>query len=202
MKRIMHLLVGILFLGSSLVASANTDAEALVETVSNRVLQVLTESQATSAANAEELYKQVQQEVESFMDFNAMAKLTLGMKWQDATPEQQQRFTNAYQVLLVRVYSRSLLEHTGENLQVSTSRPGPSAEYVSIAGMLVQVDGSKSTDMNYDLRLVDGKWQAYNVDIGGISLTRDFRSRFAEEIAANGLESLITRLEQGDGFDS
>ncbi|MBU1722933.1 MAG: ABC transporter substrate-binding protein [Gammaproteobacteria bacterium] len=198
----MHLLVGILFLGISLVASANTDAEALVESVSNRVLQVLTESQATSAANAEELYKQVQQEVESFMDFNAMAKLTLGMKWQDATPEQQQRFTNAYQALLVRVYSRSLLEHTGENLQVSTSRPGPSAEYVSIVGMLVQADGNKSTDMNYDLRLVNGKWQAYNVDIGGVSLTRDFRSRFAAEIAANGLESLITRLEQGDGFDS
>ncbi len=201
MKRIVHVFAGILFLCGVAAAFANMDAETLVESVSNRVLKVLAENQAATS-NSEEVLALVQQEVVTFMDFAAMAKLTLGMSWQDATPEQQQRFTNAYRHLLVRKYLLSLSGHVGESLQVATTRPGPSADYVSVIGVLVQADGSKSADMNYDLRLVSGQWQAYNVDIGGISLTRDFRVRFANEIAANGLESLISKLEQGVEFNS
>lgn len=201
MKRIVHVFAGILFLCGVAAAFANMDAETLVESVSNRVLKVLAENQA-AASNSEEVLALVQQEVVAFMDFAAMAKLTLGMSWQDATSEQQQRFTNAYRNLLVRKYLLSLSGHVGESLQVATTRPGPSADYVSVIGVLVQADGSKSADMNYDLRLVSGQWQAYNVDIGGISLTRDFRVRFANEIASNGLESLISKLEQGIEFDS
>lgn len=201
MKKIVHFFTGILFLVGAVTAFANMDAETLVESVSNRVLQVLAENQATTVSNPDEVLALVQQEVLAFMDFGAMAKLTLGMNWQDATPEQQQRFTNAYRNLLIRQYSRSLSGHVGESLQVATTRPGPSADYVSVIGVLVQADGSKSADMNYDLRLVGGQWQAYNVDIGGVSLTRDFRARFASEIAANGLESLISKLEQGVEFD-
>lgn len=201
MKRIVHVFAGILFLCGVAAAFANMDAETLVESVSNRVLKVLAENQAATS-NSEEVLALVQQEVVTFMDFAAMAKLTLGMSWQDATPEQQQRFTNAYRHLLVRKYLLSLSGHVGESLQVATTRPGPSADYVSVIGVLVQADGSKSADMNYDLRLVSGQWLAYNVDIGGISLTRDFRVRFANEIAANGLESLISKLEQGVEFNS
>lgn len=202
MKRIVHFIAGILFLSGTAVAFANLDAETLVENVSNRVLQVLAENQTATSSNPDEVFSLIQQEVLTFMDFSAMAKLTLGMHWQEATPEQQQRFTNAYRDLLVRQYSRFLSEHVGESLQVATTRPGPSAEYVSVIGVLVQGDGRKAADMNYDLRLVDGKWQAYNVDIAGISLTRDFRARFANEITANGLESLISKLEQGVEFES
>lgn len=202
MKRIVHFLVAYLLFGSAVIAFASADAETLVESVSNRVLQVLAENQSASASDPEALYGMVQQEVINFMDFGAMAKLTLGMKWQDATPEQQKRFTDAYRALLIRVYSRSLQGHAGESLQVVASHPGPSAEYVSIEGSLTLADGTRSTEMSYDLRLVNGQWQAYNVDIGGVSLTRDFRTRFADEIAANGLESLISKLEQGSELDS
>lgn len=202
MKRIVHFLAASLLFGSAVIAFASTDAAALVESVSNRVLQVLAENQSASATNPEELYGMVQQEVVNFMDFGAMAKLTLGMNWQEATPEQQKRFTDAYRALLIRVYSRSLQGHAGESLQVLASHPGPSAEYVTIEGTLTLADGSHSTEMSYDLRLVNGQWQAYNVDIGGASLTRDFRARFADEIATNGLESLINKLEQGSELDS
>jgi phospholipid transport system substrate-binding protein len=48
------------------------------------------------------------------------------------------------------------------------------------------------------VHLAGGDWKVYDVTVGGISIASNFRTQFSAEIAQNGLDALIKRLENGD----
>ncbi|HEX2243642.1 MAG TPA: ABC transporter substrate-binding protein, partial [Gammaproteobacteria bacterium] len=51
--------------------------------------------------------------------------------------------------------------------------------------------------VNYSFRFTDGQWKAYDMTIDGLSLVKNFRTSFDNEIERNGLDALIERLERG-----
>ena len=60
------------------------------------------------------------------------------------------------------------------------------------------------TPVNYRMRLSDGKWKTYDLIIEGISYVSNYRSQYAEEFRAKGIETVIEELEakargEGDG---
>jgi phospholipid transport system substrate-binding protein len=45
------------------------------------------------------------------------------------------------------------------------------------------------------LRRTDSGWKVYDVRIEGVSYLQNYRNQFGAEIAANGIDAVIARLE-------
>jgi phospholipid transport system substrate-binding protein len=170
-------------------------AENRVITISNRILQLLEKNKAVLKKNPAALSSLVQKEIIPFIDFDAMAKLTLGKHWRSATPQQRARFTTAYKNMLVRTYATRMLEYAGATMRprssVANNRPG----YVTVRALVFPKNGSP-IPATYELRNKSGQWKAYNVEIAGVNIVTNFRTNFTREVTAKGLDALITRLER------
>lgn len=191
------LIVGLVGLSTNAWAKSNEvkAAENRVLSVSNRILQLLDKNKARLNKNPAALSSLVQNEILPFIDFDAMAKLTLGKHWRTATPAQRTRFTHAYKNMLVRTYAKHLLEYAGATMRAKSSVQNRRPGYVTVRTVVVPKNGAPIA-ANYEVRNKSGQWKAYNVEIAGINMVTNFRTNFTREVSAKGLNSLITRLER------
>ncbi|WP_428100179.1 MlaC/ttg2D family ABC transporter substrate-binding protein [Candidatus Rariloculus sp.] len=120
--------------------------------------------------------------------------LVLGRHGRNASAEQKARFTTALYNYILNRYGRGLLQFDSDRLEILPMRGEPDADRATIRTLIALDDGSK-IPVNYDLRLGSGGWKVYDIVIEGISFARNLRSQIGAEIEANGLDSVILRLE-------
>ena len=120
--------------------------------------------------------------------------LVLGRHARNASAEQKARFTTALYNYIFNRYGRGLLQFDSDRLEILPMRGEPDGDRATIRTLIALDDGSK-VSVNYDLRLGSGGWKVYDIVIEGISYLRNLRSQLGAEIEANGLDSVIARLE-------
>ncbi|MGH8453343.1 MAG: MlaC/ttg2D family ABC transporter substrate-binding protein, partial [Nevskiales bacterium] len=76
-------------------------------------------------SNPQKLYALVEEKILPHFDFDRTSQLVLGKHWKDANPEQRQRFSTAFQRMLVRSYSHALIEYDSERIEWAPLRMGP-----------------------------------------------------------------------------
>ncbi|HXG29907.1 MAG TPA: ABC transporter substrate-binding protein, partial [Nevskiales bacterium] len=64
-----------------------------------------------------QLYALVEQKILPHFDFERISQLVLGQHWRAASPEQRERFSAAFQRMLVRSYSHALIEYDSERIE-------------------------------------------------------------------------------------
>ena len=170
------------------------DAQNTVLKVTTGVVRELSKNKAKYQTDSKFLDAMIRRDMLPFIDFNAMAKLTLGKHWRKASKSQRAKFTNAYREMLVRSYGKIMLKYAGASIRAGNSVAGKRAGYVTVR-TVVTPRGSAPIAANYDVRNLSGKWKAYNVQVGGVNLITNFRTNFTREVSAKGLDALITRLE-------
>jgi phospholipid transport system substrate-binding protein len=142
--------------------------------------------------------KKVRQLVDKNMlphfDTKYSAQLVLGKHWRDATPEQRNRFIEAFYQSLLQNYGEALLEFTPDRLRILPFQ-GKAEEKVATVRSEVRRDNGSRVPVNYSLRRTPEGWKAYDVQIEGVSYVKSFRTDFNAEIQQKGLEPVIQRLE-------
>lgn len=168
-----------------------------------RVLDLLRENEAKLRNDATLVYELVEEEILPLVDFEGMSRLILGRHWRTATPEQRERFVRAFRDTMVRAYAGQLLEHADKRIIVNERRSRNDGNRATVATEIVVGQGRPNIPVVYDLRVVDGRWKAFNLTVESWSLVNNFRTSFGAEIEgggneAEGLERLIQRLERKD----
>ncbi len=171
------------------------EAQASVISITNSVSQELEANKALIKSNPMALEKLVRRRILPFIDFDAMSKLTLGKFWKRATPDQRNRFKDAYREMLVKSYTKTMQRYVGAVIKPGNSAPKGKPGYVTVRTKVFPKGGASLT-ANYDMRKKGGAWKAYNVEIAGINLIANFRTNFTREINQKGLEALIARLSK------
>lgn len=187
-----------LCLGTLPGALAHETPEEAVQARASQVMQVLKERGAELESDPEELYRLVDELILPMVDFEAMAKLTLGSYWRRATPEQRSRFVSEYRTLLVRTYTKSLLEVRDKQLVFLPNRNDPKSDYATVSSELVRGGGQSNLPVVYSLRRVGGQWKVYDLTIEGLSLVKNYRTSFGQEINQIGLEAFLDRLARSN----
>lgn len=170
-------------------------AEDRVIEVSNHILKQLELNKARLNNDPAALTELVRKEILPFIDFDAMAKLTLGKHWRTASSDQRTRFINAYRNMLVHSYAKQLLDYAGATMRAKYSSLNRKPGYVTVRTIVVPKSGAPVA-ANYEVRNKSGSWKAYNVEIAGINMVTNFRTNFSREVTAKGLNALIARLEK------
>lgn len=188
-------LVLCLMLGSLAVADAADKAapEALVQDVSQRVLKVINDDSVPKDGKLTELHGLIHEIVLPVIDFRAFAKLTLGKHWRKASAQQRDQFVDEFQSMLIRTYTKYLLDYHGTSVDVLPPR-GRQKPRRKTVFTEVKLAGRAPLPVNYSFWLRGGEWKVYNVTVDGLSLVQLFRSNFAQEIEQTSLDSLIKRL--------
>ncbi|MCK5903361.1 MAG: ABC transporter substrate-binding protein [Cocleimonas sp.] len=175
----------------------NIQAENAVLTANNAIFNALEQKKEVIKQNPKVLNAIVQRHVLPFIDFEAMAKLTLGKHWKKATGPQRARFLTAYRTMLVNSYAKNMVDYAGAVMTVKSSIPAGRKGYETVR-TLITPKGRSAVAANYDVRNKTGRWKAYNVEILGLNLITNFRTNFTREISRTGLDALTARLEKNN----
>jgi len=184
----------ILSAGSARAIPAAEPPTKLVIETSELVLKVIQEETSAPEPDLSRLYSLVYDAILPVLDFDGFAKLSLGRHWRGATPSQRTQFTEEFKGMLVRTYTKYLLDYAGTRVQLAPRQPAPPGPNSQIVKVLITLPGEAPLQVNYHFRLVKGEWKAYNVVIGGFNLVQLFRREFGEEIDQKGLDAVIERL--------
>ncbi len=166
----------------------------VIREASDQILASLNENREAFAKDSDALYKAIDDILLPRFDRMYSGGLVMGKYWRRATPEQRERFINALYRSLLRTYSDGILSYRGDALEVLPVE-GDISEGKALVETRVTLDTGVVTPVNYRMRLSDGSWKAYDVIIEGISYVSNYRSQYAEEFRAKGIDTVIEELE-------
>ena len=131
------------------------------------------------------------------VNFQRMTASAVGPKWREATPEQQKRLQDEFKVLLVRTYSGALSQVSEESVQMKPMRASPTDTEVVVRS---EIRGrGEPIALEYRLEKTPGQgsgWKIFNLNVLGVWLVETYRSQFAQELNAKGVDGLIATLAE------
>jgi phospholipid transport system substrate-binding protein len=182
-------------------AAAATDNQDPTAVVTATAQGMLTELDKNREAYRKDP-KKIQQLVDTYLlphfDTEYAARGVLGQYWRTATPDQRQRFIDAFYHSLLTNYGSAIAEFTADRLKIFPSNTPPGARIATVRTEIKRSNGD-TVSVNYYLhRAQDGSWKAWDVVIDGISYVNSYRTDFGEQIQQQGIEAVIKRLQAGE----
>jgi phospholipid transport system substrate-binding protein len=179
-------------------AVATATPSELVQAAAQGMLTDLESDRAAYQKDPAKVSGLVEKHLLPHFDTQYAAQLVLGRHWRTATPEQRQRFIDAFYQSLLRNYGSALAEFTGDKLKVFPSQVGPEDQRATVRTEVRRSNGTR-VPVNYALRRTAEGWKAWDVVIEGISYVKSFREDFSAEIEQRGLDALIERINKSSG---
>ena len=173
--------------------SASAAPDALVRDLSNDVLGAIKADKALASGDVARVQKLVDEKILPYVDFQKMTQLAVGRGWRQATPEQRAALTREFRTLLVRTYSGALSQVTDHQVKLRPFRAQPTDTDVMVGTNIVATRGDP-IQLDYRLEKTDAGWKIYDVNILGVWLVENYKTQFASQINAGGVDGLIKTL--------
>jgi len=174
-------------------AEAIESPAVFLERTSNQVIKILRDDHELLQKEPERVYKIVDDYILPHLDDVTMAKLALGKNWKKATKEQKIEFVSEFKDLLIRTYSKSLVEFKDQEINYFPVKLAEDAHKASVKAEVIQ-PGGPSIPMAYRVRIKNNAWKVYDIKIDGISLVTSYRGTFTQEIRKSGIDGLLKYL--------
>jgi phospholipid transport system substrate-binding protein len=130
-------------------------------------------------------------------DVEYAARGVLGKYWATATPDQRQRFIDAFYHSLLVNYGTALANFTSDKLKIFPSNVAPDATRATVRTEVTESNGDRA-QVNYYMHKTPQGWKAWDVVISGISYVNSYRTDFGEQIEQQGIDAVIKRLQSGE----
>jgi phospholipid transport system substrate-binding protein len=174
-------------------ATATAAPEVLVRDLSNEVLAAIKADKALASGDVNRVQKLVDEKILPYVEFEKMTRLAVGRGWRQATPEQRAALTREFRTLLVRTYSGALSQVTDHKVELRPFRAQPADTDVLVRTSVVASRGDP-IQLDYRLEKTDAGWKIYDVNILGVWLVENYKTQFASQINAGGVDGLIKTL--------
>jgi phospholipid transport system substrate-binding protein len=178
-------------------AQAQPGPSEVVESAAKSMLKDLDADRAAYRKDPSKVGGLVEKYLLPHFDIQYSARLVLGKHWASATPEQRERFSNAFYHTLVDNYGSALAEFTSDRLKVYPTKVEPNADRATVRTEVTR-DNGDHVPVSYSLHKTDDGWKAWDVVIEGISYVKSFREDFGAAIDQQGLDAVIDRIEKGN----
>jgi phospholipid transport system substrate-binding protein len=202
-----RLLTGLVVSASGLLAlpasAADEAPDALIKRLSTDVLDSIKADKAIQAGDVSRIVALVDTRIMPYVNFQRMTASAVGPSWRQATPEQKKRLQDEFKILLVRTYAGALSQVSDQTVSMMPMRASPEDKEVLVR---TKVKGNGDPiQLDYRLEKTPGQgagWKIYNINVLGIWLVETYRSQFAQEINAKGIDGLIASLAERNKANS
>jgi phospholipid transport system substrate-binding protein len=171
--------------------------DVLIKRLSSDVLETIKNDKAMRAGDTAKVVALVDSRIMPNVNFQRMTASAVGPAWRQASPEQQKRLQEEFKILLVRTYAGALAQVTDQTVNMKPLRAAAEDKEVLVRS---EIKGSgESIQLDYRLEKTPGQgagWRIYNLNVLGVWLVETYRSQFAQEINAKGVDGLIATLTE------
>jgi phospholipid transport system substrate-binding protein len=178
-------------------AAATLGPSELVQQVAQGMLTDLDKDRDAYRRDPSKIAPLVDKYLLPHFDTEFSARLVLGKYWRNATPDQRQRFVDAFYHSLLTNYGNALVDFTANRLKIYPTKVDPDATRATVRTE-VKRDNGDVVSVNYYLRKTPEGWKAWDVVIDGISYVNSYREDFGAQIEQQGLDAVIKRLQSGE----
>ena len=196
-----QVLVGFVALAALTVgAAAHAEDEApdaLIKRLSVDVLDTIKADKSLRTGDIAPVIALVDARIMPHVNFQRMTASAVGPAWRQASPEQQKRLQEEFKILLVRTYAGALAQVKDQTVSMKPLRSAPEDKEVMVRTEIK--GGGDPIQLDYRLEKTPGQgagWRIYNLNVLGVWLVETYRSQFAQEINAKGLDGLIATLSE------
>ena len=169
--------------------------DAFIKRVSVDVLDTIKADKAMRSGDIPRIVTLVDTRIMPHVDFQRMTASAVGPGWRQATPEQQKRLQDEFKILLVRTYAGALSQVSDQVVAIKPLRASPEDKELVVKTEVR--GGGDPIQLDYRLEKTPGQgsgWRIYNLNVLGVWLVETYKSQFAQEINAKGIDGLIESL--------
>lgn len=175
--------------------AAEEAPDALIKRISTEVLDTIRADKALQTGDVSKVMALVDTKIMPNVNFQRMTAAAVGPGWRQATPDQKTRLQEEFKTLLVRTYSGALSQVSDQTIVVRPQRSAPEDKEVVVR---TEVQGrGDPVQLDYRMEKAPGDgpgWKIINLNVLGVWLVDTYRSQFAAEINAKGIDGLIATL--------
>jgi phospholipid transport system substrate-binding protein len=176
---------------AQLLAPAPVRPDAMMTALTTEVMTTLHADRA--AGRDSDVAELVEKRIVPVFDFERMTRIALARNWRLASPGQQAELTAQFRTLLVRTYSRALLEFRDQAIEYKPLRAAAGESEVTVRSSLRR-PGVEPLSIDYDMAEDLAGWRVYDVKIAGVSVVLAYRESFAATVRSGGIDALIKAL--------
>lgn len=182
-------------LGSTPWAFAQEEApDVLIKRVSSDVLDSIKADKAVQAGDTGRVIALVDSKVIPHVNFVRMTASAVGRSWRQATPDQQKRLQEEFKILLIRTYSGALAQVKDQSVSVKPLRAAAGETDIIVRSEVL--GRGDPVQLDYRMEKTATGWKIYDLNVLGVWLVETYRTQFAQEINAKGVDGLIASLAQ------
>jgi phospholipid transport system substrate-binding protein len=191
--------MGWALVAASLVAlpayATDEAADAFVSRVSADVIESIQTDVSIRGGEASKVIALVDAKIMPHVNFHRMTAAAVGPSWRQISPDQQKRLQDEFKILLVRTYAGALAQANNLSIVVRPMRSAPDDKEVVVRTEVRGHGAPIQLDYRLEKSAGDGAgWKIYNFNVMGVWLVETYRSQFAQEINAKGVDGLIIAL--------
>lgn len=172
----------------SLAGAAAQDAAQVVESMASQILATV-----KAGASDAEREQQMTRLFKANFDIAAIGQMVLGRHWNSATPDQRQKFMDAFEKAEIRAYSGRFRNYQGQTLKIGKVTPNGTSQFVD--SQLTQPGGGQPIRIVWEI----ARSKVIDIQVEGVSMGMTRRSDFNSYISRNGLDALIAELQRRGG---
>ncbi len=169
----------------------------VIESSANALLNALDVNRQAYQHDPAKVEALVDQYILPHLDTEFSAQLVLGRYWRTATPQQRQRFINAFYHSMLNNYGTAIVQFTSNMLKVFPTRVSSGEDNVVVRTQM-QRGGGAPVAVDYYMHMTPQGWKVWDVHIDGVSYVMSYRQDFGSQIAQQGIDAVINRLERGE----
>jgi phospholipid transport system substrate-binding protein len=138
-------------------------------------------------------YDKLRPVIEQSFDLPGMTRLSVGPKWNEMTPQDQQALTVALSRYTIANYASNFSSFDGEKFIVE---PASTERRTDRVVMTKLIAGSQTIAFNYLMRKTGSSWKVIDIYLSGfVSQMAKQRSDFGATVSAGGAPALIKKID-------
>jgi phospholipid transport system substrate-binding protein len=187
-------LISSAILAAPAVYASDEAPDALIRRLSSDVLDKIKADKLMQSGDMGKVMALVESQVMPNVNFTRMTASAVGRSWRQATPEQQKKLQDEFKTLLIRTYSGALSQVKDQTINVKPLRAAAGDTEVVVR---TEVMGrGDPAQLDYRLEKTTTGWKIYDLNVLGVWLVETYRTQFAQEISAKGIDGLIVTLSE------
>jgi phospholipid transport system substrate-binding protein len=183
-----------LSLALPLARAADEAPDEMIRRLSVDVLSTIKADKDVQNGDVRKIIAFVDSKIMPNVNFTRMTASAVGRNWRQATPEQQKRLQDEFKSMLVRTYAGALSQVKDQTINVKPLRAqAGDAEVIVRTEILGR---GEPIQLDYRMEKAAGGWKIYDLNVLGVWMVETYRTQFAQEISARGIDGLIATLAQ------
>lgn len=176
------------------IAQSAEAPDAFIKRLSVDVLDTIKADKSIQGGDVSKIAALVDTKIMPNVNFQRMTASAVGRAWRTATPDQQKRLESEFKALLMRTYSGALSEVKDQSIVMKPLRIAEGDTEVTVR---TEVKGrGDPIALDYRVEKAGASWKIYDLNVASVWLVETYRTQFAQEINANGIDGLIAKLAE------